>query len=138
MFGEEWNERIETYVSVFIFGAIFLYVIVRFHGYRQLKRTENLRKLNSLVPQAVTALEEVVGPSFEREDGSVVENDQKVRVKAAKEILNRAGYKSHEKNEGQPISINMYIPPHMRKPGEEDKETITITIDPKKDGRGDE
>jgi|ETN01SMinimDraft_1059929.scaffolds.fasta_scaffold51736_1 hypothetical protein len=34
MFGEEWNERIETYVSVFIFGAIFLYVIVRFHGYR--------------------------------------------------------------------------------------------------------
>ena len=67
MFGEEWNERIETYVPVFIFGAIFLYVIVRFHGYRQLKRTENLTKLNSLVPQAVTALEEVVGPSFERE-----------------------------------------------------------------------
>ena len=104
----------------------------------QLKRAENLTKLNALVPAAVTALEEVVGPSFEREDGSVVENDQKVRVKAAKEILNRAGYKSHEKNEGQPIRINMYVPPHMREPGEEDNETITITIDPVKDGRGGE
>ncbi len=101
---------------------------------RQLKRTENITKLNSLVPAAVAALEEVVGPSFEREDGTVVENDQKVCVKAAKEILNRSGYKTQEKNEGQPISISMYVPRHMRKPGEGHLETTTITIDPKKDG----
>jgi len=72
---------------------------------RQLKRTENITKLNAIVLAAVAALEEVVSPSFEREDGTVVENDKKVRVKAAKEILNRAGYKTQENSEGQPISI---------------------------------
>ena len=61
---------------------------------RQLKRTENITKLNAIVLAAVAALEEVVSPSFEREDGTVVENDKKVRVKAAKEILNRAGDKT--------------------------------------------
>jgi len=33
MFGE-WNERIAIYAPVFIFGAFFLYLIVKSHWYR--------------------------------------------------------------------------------------------------------
>ncbi len=80
-------------------------------------RDENITKLNSLVPAAIEALEEIVA-----------ENDSKVRVKAAKEILNRAGYKTQDQAQGQPITISMYAPPWARKKGEEDKEIIEITI----------
>ena len=99
---------------------------------RERIRDENITKLNALVPVAIETLEETVGVSFEREDGTIVENDQKVRVKAAKEILNRAGYKSQEKSQGQSITISMFNPPWNRKPGEEDNNTITVTTAPEK------
>ena len=101
---------------------------------REQMRDENISKLNALVPAAIKALDEIVGVSSQNEDGTVVENDPKVRVKAAKEILNRAGYKSQEKNQGQSITISMFNPPWNRKAGEEDNDIITVAIDREKDG----
>jgi hypothetical protein len=73
-------------------------------------RNEALQKLQSLAPKAIQALEETVESRLKVDGETTVFNDPKVRIQAAKEILNRGGIKEKDESAGNSMIIQMYVP----------------------------
>ena len=73
-------------------------------------RNEALQKIQSLAPKAIQALEDTVGSQLRVDGETTVFNDPKVRIQAAKEILNRSGIQERDELAGNSMIIQMYIP----------------------------
>jgi len=73
-------------------------------------RNEALQKIQSLAPKAIQALEDTVGSRLKVDRESTVFNDPKVRIQAAKEILNRSGIHERDESAGNSMIIQMYVP----------------------------
>jgi hypothetical protein len=73
-------------------------------------RNESIQKLQSLAPKAIQALEETVELRLNVDGETTVFNDPKVRIQAAKEILNRSGIKEMDESAGNSMIIQMYVP----------------------------
>lgn len=73
-------------------------------------RNEALQKIQSLAPKAIQALEDTVGSRLVVDGETIVFNDPKVRIQAAKEILNRSGIQERDESTGNSMIIQMYVP----------------------------
>lgn len=70
--------------------------------YRDTRREENRERLEGLAREAIGALADTV----------TRENDPRVRLQSAKEILDRGGFSGREDGKGEfNPTINLYIPP---------------------------
>ena len=97
------------------------------------RKTEYEVELNAMVQPAMEGLKEMAQktievPSISGEGTELTVNPPHIRLGAVKEILAMGGVGQQDDRGPSQININMYVPPHMRKAGEEDKETVTITI----------
>ena len=73
-------------------------------------RQNNISKILKLAPKAIQTLEDTVGPQLRVDEKTVVLNDPKVRIQAAKEILNRCGLKDLEETPNNTVILQTYVP----------------------------
>ena len=103
------------------------------------RKAEYEMDLNAMVKPAMEGLTELSKKMIDvpnPEGGSDSRpNPPQVRLSAVREILDRARVGGDSVHQPALVNINMYAPPWARKPGEEEKDTMTITFDPDKGGR---
>ena len=68
------------------------------------------QKIERLVPKAIQALEDTVGQTVKLGSTHTITNDPKVRIHAAREILNRGGITGNDEKQKGAVTIQLYAP----------------------------